>query len=77
MELPIKFPSETEVILNEVRRFRALAPQERVRWLQDLLDAGDLILQKSPNAAWARRYAAEQELLARHAFREFLARHGY
>ena len=29
MDLPIKFPSETEVILEDVARFRALTPEER------------------------------------------------
>jgi hypothetical protein len=77
MELPVKFPSETDVILEDVARFRALTPRERFRALQGLLEAGDLIRQKSPNAAWAKRYAEEQERLARRAFREFLARHGY
>ena len=28
MNLPIKFPSDTEVILEEVTRFRALSPGE-------------------------------------------------
>jgi hypothetical protein len=77
VELPLKFPSETDVILEDVARFRALAPRERLRSLQDLLDAGDLILQKSPTADWAKRYAEEQEILAQHAIREFLSRHGY
>ena len=31
MDLPVKFPSETEVILEEVARFRALSPRERIR----------------------------------------------
>jgi hypothetical protein len=77
MDLPVKFPSETEVILEDVARCRALTPAERFRALQDLLNAGDLILQKSPNAAWAKRYAEEQEVLAQRAIREFLSRHGY
>ena len=29
MDLPIKFPSETEVILKDVARFRAYSPSER------------------------------------------------
>ena len=76
MELPVKFPSETDVILEDVARFRALTPEERFRSLQDLLDVGDLILRKSPKAAWAKQYAEEQELLAQRAIREFLSRHG-
>ena len=31
MDLPVKFPSETEVILEDVARFRALSPRERIR----------------------------------------------
>jgi hypothetical protein len=77
MELPVKFPSETDVILEDVARFRALTPREQFRAILSLLQAGDLIRQKSPKAAWAKRYAEDQELLARRAFREFLARHGY
>ena len=71
MELPVKFPSETDVILEDVARFRRDSPQEQFRALRDLLDAGDLILQKSPKAAWAKQYAEEQELLAQRAIREF------
>ena len=47
------------------------------RSLRSLLNAGALIREKSPKAAWARHYAEEQEALARRAFQEFLARHGY
>jgi hypothetical protein len=77
VDLPIKFPTQTEVILEEVTRFRALTPEERFRSLQDLLNAGTLILRNSPKAAWAKQYAAEQEALAQQAIREFIARHGY
>ncbi len=35
MDLPIKFPSETEVILEEVARFRALSPKERMQVIRD------------------------------------------
>jgi hypothetical protein len=77
MDLPVKFPSETDVILEDVARFRALTPQERFRSLLDLLVTGEWILQNSPKAAWARRYAEEQEVLAQRAIREFLVRHGY
>jgi len=77
MDLPVKFPSETEVILKDVARFRALTPQEQFRALRDLLAAGDLILQKSPKADWAKQYAEEQKLLERRSIREFLSRHEY
>lgn len=77
MDLPVKFPSETEVILDDVARFRALSPSERVGVILGLLRAGDRIRQMSPKAAWAAQYTEQQENLAQNRTREFLARHGY
>ena len=77
MDLPIKFPSETEVILEDVARFRARTPSERFQVLVGLLRAGDRIRQVSPKAAWAAQYTEEQEVLAQRRIREFFARHGY
>ena len=77
MDLPVKFPSETEVILDDVARFRALTPEQQMRALRGLLHTAARILRSSPTAAWARQYAEEQEILAQRAIREFLARHGY
>jgi hypothetical protein len=76
MELPIKFPSETEVILEDVARFRALSPAERVREIRGMLATGAHLMKISPKAAWAKEYAEEQELLAQQNIREFIARHG-
>jgi hypothetical protein len=77
MDLPVKFPSQTDVIVEEVARFRALTPGQRFRSLQGLLRAGAVILRNSPKAAWAKHYAEEQEALAQQKIREFIARHGY
>ena len=77
MDLPVQFPSETDVILEDVARFRALTPEEQFRSLRGLLNAGALVLRKSPKAAWARQYAEEQEDLAQRTIREFIARHAY
>jgi hypothetical protein len=77
MDLPVKFPSETEVILEDVARFRALTPRERIRAIQSLLNAGDHLMRISPKADWAKQYAGEQKNLERQNIREFIARHGY
>jgi hypothetical protein len=77
MDLPVKFPSETEVILDDVARFRALTPREQLQAFRGLLRAGDYIRRRSPKAAWAKQYAEEQEILAQRRIREFYARHGY
>jgi hypothetical protein len=75
MNLPVKFPSDTEIINEEVKRFRALSPEERMRVLCGILSAGALIMERSPNAAFLRDYTLEQENLAHEAIKEFIARH--
>jgi hypothetical protein len=77
MDLPVKFPSVTEVILEDVARFRALTPSERILMIQDMLTGGLFLMSRSPKAAWAKQYSEEQEALTRQNIREFLARHGY
>lgn len=77
MELPVKFPSETEVILEDVARFRALSPAERMRTFRNFLNASARLARKSLKASWARQYSEEQEILAQKNIREFLSRHGY
>jgi hypothetical protein len=77
MDLPVRFPSESEVILEDVASFRALSPEERIRCLRDLVDAGALMARTSPKAAWLEAYSNEQERLAQRNIREFIARHGY
>jgi hypothetical protein len=77
MELPIKFPSETEVILEDVARFRALSPAERIRTIRSILADGAFLISKSADPAWAQRYSEEQELLAQRNIRDFLARHAH
>jgi hypothetical protein len=77
MDLPVKFPSETEVILEDVARFRALTPRQQFQAIQSLIRAGDHLRRISPKAAWAKQYADEQEALARRNIQEFIARHGF
>jgi hypothetical protein len=76
MNVPIKFPSDAEVIAEEVGRFRALAPEDRLRSIRGLISAGAMMMQLSPKAAFLREYTLEQERCAREAVKEFLARHG-
>ena len=77
MELPVKFPSETEVILKDVNGFRALSSEERLRCFRGMLNAGVLMLKNSPKAAWLEESSEEQERLAQQNIREFITRHGY
>ena len=76
MNVPIKFPSDTEVIAEEAARFRALSPGSRLRSIRELLAAGALMIRQSPKAVFLREYTQQQEDRARQAVKEFLARHG-
>jgi len=75
MDLPVKFPSETEVILEDVARFRALSPKERMHVIRDILATGAHLMKISPKAEWLKQYTEEQELLAQRNIRDFVARH--
>jgi hypothetical protein len=75
MDLPVKFPSETEVILEDVARFRALSPMDQVRTIHDLLASGMRLMKRSPMAAWIQEESDEQWRLERQNILEFIARH--
>ena len=77
MDIGVKFPSETEVILEDVESFRALTPLEQVETIRGLLADGARLMRISPKADWAKQYTLEQELLAQRKIREFIARHGH
>ena len=61
--------------MEEVARFRALSPEERLRVIRGILDAGALMLENSPKAAFLREYALQQERDACQAVKEFIKRH--
>ena len=65
----IHFPSDERVITEEVARFRALSPEERMRAIRGVLAAGELMMRRSPKAAFLRQYTLEQEAIARRAVR--------
>ena len=75
MNLPVKFPSDAEVILEEVNRFRALSPEDRIRVIRGILAAGALMMRVSGKQEFVGDYALEQKNRARTAVKEFIARH--
>lgn len=75
MDLPIKFPSDADVIIEEVTRFRSLTPQERMQSIRGILEAGALMMRQSPKAAFLREHTLQQEELYRQTVKEFIARH--
>src|SRR5215831_16465687 len=74
--LPIRFPSDVEVITEEVARFRALSAEERVRTLDELFQVYHFLTDQSPRRDVLARFAREDELRGRAAVEEFVRRHG-
>ncbi len=75
MDLPVKFPNDADVIAEEVARFRALSPADRMRSIRGMLEAGALMMRRSPKSAFLREYTLQQEELAQRNVKEFIARH--
>jgi hypothetical protein len=75
MDLPVKFPSETDVILEDVARHRALSPGDRILSIRGLLSDGAFLISRSPKAAWIQEDYQEQGRLKRRNIREFISRH--
>jgi hypothetical protein len=59
--LPLKFPDYRETIRAEAEAFRRLSPQERLRHLNDVLQAGLHLARISPNREANDRLFLEQE----------------
>jgi len=76
MDLPIRFPSEIDVIAADAARFRALSDEERVRALGQCFREYLFLRASSGRAAELDRLAQEEEVRARDAIRELVARHG-
>jgi hypothetical protein len=76
MNVPIRFPSDVEVITEEVARFRALSDEERVRTLGELFRTCHFVVAQSRNPDALARFALEDEERSRIAIEEFVRRHG-
>lgn len=76
MKLPVRFPNDAAVIVEQTAQFRALSAAQRIRSIRGLLTAGALLMSRSPKEAFLREQTVVQENLARQAVKEFLSRHG-
>lgn len=76
MDLPIKFPSQIEVITEEVTRFRALSPEDRVLELEEAFRLYHFLASQSRRPDIIARVAEEEEERGRKAVFDFAARHG-
>lgn len=76
MQLPIRFPSEADVIAEEAARFRGLPDEAKVRALGDSFRTYLFLLSASGRAEELKLLAEKEERRARVAIQEFAARHG-
>jgi len=76
MQIPIRFPSEADVIAEEAARFRRLPDEEKVRALGDCFRTYLFLLSASGRAEEMQRLAEEEERRGQVAIQEFAARHG-
>ena len=77
MDIPIKFPSQTDVITEEVAQFQALSPEEKIHELEEAFHLFHFLVTNSPNPELVWRELEEEEERGRKAVLEFAARHGY
>ncbi|MSU77573.1 MAG: hypothetical protein EXS16_05690 [Gemmataceae bacterium] len=75
MDLPIKFPSDTEVIREEVARFRALSPEKRRRAIVGALRLGGNIISSSPKAQFLQNSLLEKSANDRKIQEEVLTKY--
>ncbi len=83
MDLPVRFPTQTEVIDEEVARideevarFRALPPGAQVRAIVEVFNEFHQFIAASGREAEFERFAEEEEARGRAAIQDFLVRHG-
>jgi len=76
VQLPIRFPSNAEVIAEEVARFRALSPENRLRALDEMFRLYHFLVAMSARPEALARLAQEDEERGRTAIEEFAAHHG-
>jgi len=76
MKVPIKFPSDAEVIAEETARFRALSPEKRVQMLGEMFRLYRFLASHAAQPEAVAQFAQEEEERSRKAVEEFIARHG-
>jgi hypothetical protein len=75
MQLPIAFPSQEEVIREEVARFRALTPDDRVHAFDEMFRLYHFLRETSGRQERIDRIADREEDEARRSILAFASRH--
>jgi hypothetical protein len=75
MNVPIGFPSQVEVISEEVARFRSLSPEDRVAALNEMFRLYQALAERSGRPDVVRLASSMEKDLSRTAVMEFAQRH--
>jgi hypothetical protein len=76
MEIPVKFPDETEKIRAEGVAFRQLSPEEKIASILDVISLGASMMKASPNREAIERLQQLHEDAWQKVQKELFARHG-
>ena len=76
MNLPIKFPTNVEVLDEEVSRFRSLSDENRIAALGEMFHVYHFLTDQSARSGEAAQIDQQEEELARDNLKEFVTRHG-
>jgi hypothetical protein len=76
MKLPIRFPSDGEVIAEDAANFRRLSPRGRVAALDQMFRLYKFLSATSARPEALAELAQQEEERGKTAIQEFIARHG-
>lgn len=75
IDLPIRFPTQEEVVTEEVSRFRGLTAEEQVGVIGEMFTLYHSLLDLSGRRAHLEALAIAEEANTRHNLQAFLQRH--
>jgi hypothetical protein len=75
MDLPVRFPRESDTIYQEALAYRRLAPTDRLLTLLDLIASGTTLMSQSPHRDAGRRLQQAHEAEWQRVQKELFARH--
>jgi hypothetical protein len=75
-KLPIRFPSEVEVIRRDVARYAHLTPSQKLEAMLAFLEDGAKLAASSPNRVGAERVRAREREQWKEQFRQLCRKHG-
>ena len=76
MDLPIRFPSQADLVYEQAQAYRRLTPTDRFLAIIDLIASGTTLMAHSPHLQGSQRLREVDEAQWQRAQKELFARHG-